>query len=167
MKLLMILAVLFCAQVSQAAFSNSGQQCQEYVYDFAKDGGAVSTITLSSKAGARLLPSGFVVQSVTMRVLTAFTSGGSATLAWGNTADADGYSGVAVAVASLTANSTFNGYEDGTSPSALLFDNTDDAPAFYPVTSTAGTQNFTIAIATAAMTAGKAVFVVCGLMPRG
>lgn len=69
---------------------------QEYVYDFAVSGGAVSTISLSGNK----LPLGAVVMSVQAVVETAFTSGGSATLSIGDSASATKYS-AAVAVASL------------------------------------------------------------------
>lgn len=147
-------------------FRNDGMKTQEYVYDFATDGGAISTISLSGKAGAKLLPVGAIVKSVNARVLTACTSGGSATVAWGNTADPDGYSGVAIAVASLTANAVFNGAEDATNPSALLFNNTNDEMKPYAVTSTANTQDFSVTIATAALTAGKISFTVEFLLPK-
>lgn len=147
-------------------FKNDGRQVQEFIYDFSVDGGAVSTIDLAIKDGYPLLPAGATVQKVTARVLTACTSGGSATVEWGNTSDTDGYSGVAIAVASLTAAAVFNGAEDGTSPSALLFNNTNDEEKPYAVTATANTQNFVVKITTAALTAGKIAFDVEYLYPR-
>jgi hypothetical protein len=150
-----------------AQFKNSGLHVQEYVYDFAVDGGAAGAIDLSAKAGKSPLPVGAIIKGVTAIVETACTSGGSATVAWGPGADADGYSGVALAVASLTANAVFNGYQDATTPSALLWNNTTDAPVEYVVTSTANTQTFTMTIATAALTAGKINFMVEYLLPGG
>ena len=79
-------------------FKNDGVQVQEYVYDFADDGGVIGEIVLSDKAGLDPLPVGAIVKSVTAKVLTALTSGGSAVLSWGNGDDADGYSGAAAAV---------------------------------------------------------------------
>lgn len=133
---------------------------QEYIYDFAVDGGAVSTIPLSAKDGMPTLPIGAIVKRVIMKVLTTFTSGGAATLAWGNTTDPDGYS-AAVAVASLTAGSVFNGYEE---TAALIWDDTDDQPIDFPV-NVANDGVFSIDIAAAAMTAGKASFMVEFYMP--
>jgi hypothetical protein len=124
---------------------------QEYLYDFAKDGGAQGTINLSAKAGMPLLPVGAIVKRVIAKVLTAFTSGGSATLAWGNAADPDGYSGAAIAVASLTANAVFNGYDNG---AALLWDDTNDHQIDMNV-AVANDQNVSVTIGTADMTAGK------------
>lgn len=69
---------------------------QEYVYDFAVDGGAVSAIN----ARGNVLPVGAVVTMVQAVVETAFTSGGSATLSIGDGASATKYS-AATAVASL------------------------------------------------------------------
>lgn len=140
-------------------FKNDGVKVQEYVYDVAVDGGGTGAKTLSSKAGAQPLPVGAIVKAVHAKVVTAFTSGGSATLEWGNSADADGYSGVAKAVASLTANSVFNGLEDATNPAALTWNNTDDHPVPYAVVA-ANSQDFKVNVGTAAMTAGKAVFMV-------
>lgn len=144
-------------------FGNNGIQVQEYVYDFAVDGGAVSTISLSGKANKDPLPAGAIVMDCVMRVLTAFTSGGSATLAIGNTADDDGYL-PAIAVASLTAGACFTAAQQA---GALLWDNTNDANLAYGVTSTANTQDVAAKIATAAMTAGKAVICMEYLYPAG
>ena len=94
------------------------------------------------------------------KVVTACTSGGSATVSWGN-ADVDGYSGTAIAVASLTDNAVFNGWGNA---AALIWNDTQDSPVFYPITSSAEGA-FNIAIATAALTAGKIVFGVTYIMP--
>lgn len=139
-----------------SSFKNAGVHVQEYVYDFDVDGGAVGAIALSSKDNKSVLPVGAVVKRVTALVKTAFTSGGSATLAWGNTDDADGYSGAAIAVASLTAGALFNGYDNG---AALLWDDTNDHPIDVYVADAADGA-FSVTIGTAAMTAGKAVFMV-------
>lgn len=144
-------------------FGNNGVQVQEYVYDFAVDGGAASSISLSSKANKDPLPSGAIVMDCVLRVLTAFTSGGSATLAVGNTADPNGYL-EGIAVAALTAGACFTAAQQ---VGALLWDNTNDANLAYGVTSTANTQDVLVQIATAAMTAGKAVICVEYLYPAG
>ena len=134
---------------------------QEYLYDFSKDGGAVGAIELSAKAGMKDVPVGAVIKRVSMRVLEAFTSGGSATLVWGNGDDADGYSGSAVAVASLTAGAVFNGYDNG---AALIWDDTNDHPIDVNVAD-ADDGSLSVTIGTAAMTAGKAAFMVEYYMP--
>lgn len=115
---------------------------QEYVYDFAVDGGAVGDIVLSDKAGYNALPSGAVVQNVHAWVETACTSGGSATLSWGDNSDVDGYSGTAKAVAALTENAVFSGSAD----SAAL------CPSY------AANSDFSVSVGTAALTAGKVVY---------
>lgn len=142
------------------SFKNDGLQVEHYVYDFAVDGGAVSTIDLSAKAGKSPLPVGAVVQSVLAWVETAVTSNGSATCEWGNS-DTDGYSGTAIAKATLVANYV-HGHAMGAA--ALLWDNTNDNDVPYYVSSAAtGAFNFTINVA--ALTAGKIHFeVVYSLM---
>lgn len=135
---------------------------QEYVYDFAVDGGAQGAINLHAKAGVDVVPVGAIVKRVYAKVLTACTSGGSATLAWGNGDDADGYSGSAVAVGSLTANALFNGYDNG---AALLWDDTNDHPIDVNVADAADGQ-FIATIGTADLTAGKVVFMVEYYLPK-
>lgn len=83
------------------AFKNSGIQVQEYVYDFAVDGGGTGEKFLSSKTGYDPLPVGAIVLGVVAHVVTAVV-GSSSTLAWGNDDNAAGYSGTAIAEASLT-----------------------------------------------------------------
>jgi len=144
-----------------SALRNVGLQVQEYVYDFAVDGGAVGAINLHAKNGKAVLPVGAIVKAVTMKVVTAFTSGGSATLAYGNGDDADGYSGSAIAVASLVDNFIVNGWDSG---AQLLWDDTNDHQIPVNVADAADGQ-FIVTIGTAAMTAGKAVFLVEYLMP--
>lgn len=145
------------------SFKNDGKQVQEYVYDFAVDGGATGEIFLSSKANKNPIPTGAVILSVTAKVLTTFTSGGSATLAWGNDDDPDGYSGTAIAVASLTAGTVFNGWDNG---AALLWDDTNDHDIPVNVADEDDGE-VSVTIATAAMTAGKMVIMVEYLMPAG
>ena len=144
-----------------ASLRNSGVQCQEFIYDFSVDGGAQGEIFLSSKAGYAPIPNGAIIKSVTAKVITAFTSGGSATLAWGNDDDPDGYSGSAIAVASLTDNALFNGMDNG---AALLWDDTNDHPIPVAVINEDDGE-FSVTIGTADMTAGKAVFLVEYLHP--
>lgn len=134
---------------------------QEYIYDFAVDGGATGAISLHAKDNKSVIPVGAIIQRVTAKVVTACTSGGSATVIWGNGDDADGYSGATVAVATLADNYVANGYEND---AALLWDTTNDYPKYVNV-STAADGQFIMTIATAALTAGKIVFLVEYLMP--
>ena len=143
------------------SFKNDGVQVQEYVYDFAEDGGAQGEIVLSDKASKDPIPTGAIIKAVHAKVLTALTSGGAATLAWGNGDDADGYSGAAQAVAGFTANALFNGVDNA---AALLWDDTNDHPIPVNVADAAdGKFGFTIGAAD--LTAGKMIFLVEYYMP--
>lgn len=140
---------------------NDNVQVQEYVYDFADDGGAQGEIILSNKASKNAIPVGAIIRAVMLKVVTAFTSGGSATLGWGNGDDADGYSGTAIAVASLLDNVLFNGWDNA---AALLWDDTNDHQIQHNV-SDANDGQVSVVITTADMTAGKAILLVEYYMP--
>lgn len=131
-------------------------QVQEYVYDFAVDGGAQGTINLAAKAGVDPLPVGAVVKGVSARVITSVLSGGSATAEWGSTADTDGYSGTAIAKATLVAGYNKNSEEGA---GALVWDDTNDCVKSYEVTD-AATGAFMFKINVADLTAGKIAFAV-------
>lgn len=139
-------------------FRNHGLQVAEYVHDFSVDGGATATIDLSAKTNYEVLPVGVLVSHVVARVVTAYTSGGSATLSFGPGADVDGYI-LPVAVAALTANSAH------ATLGALLWDDTGDQQLWYTTTSTANTRSVVCAIGTATMTAGKSIVLVPFLYP--
>ncbi len=133
---------------------NSGIHVQEYVWDFAVDGGTYtnSPFVLSAKAGKSPLPIGAIVLDVVAKTETAVT-GASSTYEWGN-ADTDGYSGSAIAVATLTAV----GYtEQGVG--ALVWDDTNDVRKPYYISSAADGA-FKLTINTASATAGKIRFYV-------
>ena len=138
-----------------ASFKNAGVHVQEYVYDFDVDGGATGEIVLSDNDNKGAIPVGAVIKRVTALVKTA-VAGTSSTLAWGNGDDADGYSGTAIAEASLTANAVFNGYDNG---AALLWDDTNDHPIDVYVAD-ANDGKFSVTVGTADLTAGKVVFMV-------
>lgn len=110
-----------------------------FQYDFAKDGGAVGFIDLSAKANRAGLPVGSVVKSVMTHVLTAFTSGGSATVSVGDVASTARYK-------ALTAFDNA-GYA-ANAPAAL-------STALPNHVATADEGKIGIAIAVAALTAGK------------
>ena len=133
----------------------------EYVYDFSVDGGDVGEIVLSSKPAKAAVPVGAIVKAVTAKVATAGASAGSATLAWGNGDDADGYSGTAIAVASLTAGAVFNGWDNA---AALIWDDTNDHPIPVYVADAADGQ-VSVTIGTAALTAGKVAVILEYLFP--
>ena len=134
---------------------------QEYVYDFDLDGGAQGAISLSAKSDAAPLPICAIVNDVYARVLTA-VAGTSSTLAWGNTTDPDGYSGTAIAEASLTADSMHNASGNA---GALLWDDTNDHMIPFLVAA-ADDQDFSVTVGTADLTAGKVVFVVEYYFPK-
>lgn len=134
-------------------FKNDGMQVQEYMYDFAVDGGATGAISLSSKAGAASLPDNAIVSEVVMRVIDAVV-GSTSTLSWGNTADPDGYSGTAVAEATLVADYVANGFDGG---AALIWDDTNDHKIHYLANAT-NKRDFSVTIAGNALTAGKVVY---------
>jgi len=133
---------------------------QEYLYDFAVDGGAIGTIVLSSKKGKNPLPVDAIVTGVTARVLTAPLSTGSATISWGNNT-VTAYSGTAIAIASLTLNSLHTGRV----ASSSIWDDTNDRDVPLLVTDETTDGTFKIAIATEALTAGKIIFEVEYLHP--
>jgi len=136
--------------------SNKGVMVQEYLYDFSVDGGVTGEIVLSDNNNKAAIPVGAIIKGVTAQVITAVTSAGSATLAWGNGDDADGYSGTAIAKASLTQNAVFNGWDNG---AALLWDDTNDHP-IYQYVADADDGKFSVTVGTADLTAGKVVFLV-------
>lgn len=133
---------------------------QKFVYDFSEDGGATGTIDLSAKANASILPDNALVKEVHYFVETA-VSGTSSTVAWGNTTDADGYSGAAIAEAALGADAVGNGAGNA---AALLWDDTNDH--YIPfLCNSANDQDFVVTIGTADLTAGKIHFFVEYFLP--
>jgi len=141
-------------------FVNDGKKVQEYIYDFAEDGGLVSEIFLSAKAGKQPIPVGSIITAVTAKVITAVV-GTTSTLAWGNDDDPDGYSGTAIAEATLVADFVVNGWDLG---AALLWDDTNDHQIYVTVLN-ADDGDFSVTIGTNALTAGKVIFMVEYLTP--
>jgi hypothetical protein len=107
-----------------------------FEFDFAKEGGAVSAITLRGQP----LPKGAVVTDAMIRVNTALTSGGAAQVALHLLAANDVLS--AVVLAGFTLDALIDGVPDGTITHALL------------CTTAAGT-NLVLTVTVAALTAGK------------
>lgn len=144
-----------------ARFLNDGVQVQEYLYDFAVDGGVKDVnIVLSSKPGMSVLPVGAIIKGVTAKVLTAVV-GSSSTVSWGTTSTANGYSGTTIAEATLVDNFLVNGWDLAAS---LLWDDTNDH-AIYPLVTSTATGSFAVLISTANLTAGKIIFLVEYLLP--
>lgn len=119
----------------------------KYEYDFAVSGGAVSTIALVAKDQA--MDAGLVITNFLVSVVTAFTSGGSATMTLGNAADDDGF--LVDTFSAASANAVFN---PGSVAGALIWDDTNDHIIPYYLSSTANSIP-KLKIATAALTAGK------------
>jgi hypothetical protein len=139
-----------------SGLKNMGVMVQEYVYDFAVDGGGTGAYVLSSKAGVAPVPLGSVIKGVTAKILTTFATSASGTVSWGNGDAADGYSGTTIAAASLTANLVINGWDLDAS---LLWDGTNDHPIYVHAID-ANDALFKLTITTGAITAGKAIFMV-------
>lgn len=146
------------ANSQHTEFSNPGEvKMAEYIYDFAVDGGvSAAGIVLSNKKGSSPLPVGALVLGCHAHVLTAVLSAGSATMEWGTSADTDGFSGAAIAKATLIVNFAKNNEEGA---GALLWDDTNDCSKSYVVTS-AATGAFQVLINTADLTAGKIRFLI-------
>ena len=111
-----------------------------FIYSFANDGGAVSTIGMGV-----FLPAGAIVQLGVANVFTALTSGGAATIAVGWTGDT-GALIAATAVASWSDNAVIEGV--------------DLTVAMVKVTAV---QELAVTIATAALTAGE-FYYTCNIM---
>jgi hypothetical protein len=141
-------------------FKNNGLNVQEYVYDFAVDGGTAGAISLSSKAGYASLPDNAIVSEVVAFVETA-VEGTSSTLSWGNTTAADGYSGTAIAEATLVIDYVANGFDNAAS---LLWDDTNDHKIHF-LANSANDRDFSVTIGVADLTAGKVRFCVSYYLP--
>lgn len=117
-------------------------------YDFAVDGGAISTITLRGGAGdaqGNELPNGSVVEGGYIEVLTGFTTGTGATASLDSEAAGD-----------LQAAAVVSGAPWSTTGRKSI------TPAFTGATTvkTSAKRNLTLTVATGTITAGKARFVV-------
>lgn len=142
-------------------FKNDGVHVNEYVYDFAEDGGATGAFDLSGKAGYAPVPVGAIIKAVRAKVVENVTSDGSATVEWGNGDDADGYSGSAIAVGSLSDNTVRNGWDND---AALLWDGTNYHNLEVNVAD-ADDGKMEMTVNTAALTAGKIIFLVEYYLP--
>jgi hypothetical protein len=119
-----------------------------YEYDFAVSGGAVGDIDLVNK-GMNALSVDTVITGFTIYVETALTSGGSATITMGNSADRDGYAVDFFAAAA--AGAVIRGGEQA---GALVWDDTNDHEINYKPASAAASVP-SVSVGTAALTAGK------------
>jgi len=133
---------------------------QKYVYDFAEDGGVEGVIALSSKSNSSSLPDNALVKEVHYFVEAA-VEGSTSTMSWGNTTDADGYSGAAIAEASLAIDAVGNG---AAGAAALLWDDTNDHSIPF-LANSVNDRDFNITIASGDLTAGKVIFYVEFFLP--
>ncbi len=139
---------------------NVGRQVQEYIYDFAVDGGTDDTkIDLSAKAGYAPIPQGAIVLNVHAKVIDAVV-GTSSTLIVGNTTDPNGFM-EAIAEATLVDEYVTSA---GVQAGVLLWDDTNDHLIPFLVNS-ANDADFQVLIGTADLTAGKVLFLVEYLAP--
>lgn len=145
-------------------FRNDGIRIAEFVWDFAVDGGTQVARSLSAKANKASLPLGCLVKSVTAKVVTQVLGAGL-TMKYGNTTLDTGYSGPAIAVATLVDNYVANGAEVVATPAGHLWTTvanvvphvTPKAP--YPVL-VAADADFVMTIGGGNATAGKVLFLV-------
>jgi hypothetical protein len=138
------MAAVVNAQTVGAGFNNQVEYAR-VTYDFSVDGGATGALDLMT-AGA----GGIVIVDARLVVKTACTSGGSATIKWGPSADDDRFCNTTQgAVASLTAGAVIV-------PPALEGTPNVIACPFY----LAAAAKLIMTIGTAALTAGKVEFVI-------
>lgn len=147
MSFLMVLVVSVFTYQAKATSAGGQKLVQELTYDYSVNGGAVSSIDLS---GGKKLPVGAVLESGYYIVQTAFTSSGSATIALGNATTAAKYlAATAFDNAAYTANTPAN-FAIG-------------VPSYISV---ANDGKFKMAIAGAALTAGKMKVVLNYYVPK-
>lgn len=84
------------------SFEKNVKQVISYVYDFAVDGGAVGALVLRPEGPNKLRP-GLLIESLELKMITAMTSGGSATAVIGDGSDADGFFTTIFALAAAAA----------------------------------------------------------------
>jgi hypothetical protein len=142
------MAALVGAKSAYAPMAN-GEDTIRIVYDFAVDGGATGALDVFTASEA------LIVTHAHLTVKTTATSGGSATLKWGPSADDDRFCDTTQgAVASLTAGATVV-------PPAL-----EGTPNVLPVPfKMAAGGKLIQTIGTAALTAGKVEYVLRVIKP--
>lgn len=141
-------------------FRNAGRQESEYVWDFAVDGGAVSTIPLWSKASKAKIPVGALILGTCLKVVTGVTTSAAGTLSFGTVTDIDGFHD-GIAAATLADDYAVSHEE---SKSALLWDDTNDCSKALPVAA-ANDGAIVAQIETGALTAGKVILTVSWVYP--
>lgn len=135
------LAVGFPSKRDEAVLNAGGHRAESALYDFSNDAGAVGTISFGRK-----LPAGAIVISVVSDEVTNLTSGGSATLQ------------LKAGSTNLTDATAFDTGFTGTQTQALA----SSATAI----KLSAESELKLAVAGAALTAGKVRFLVSYLLPN-
>jgi hypothetical protein len=149
---LSLLAIAFFSKPSHALTGAGGENfVSEYVYDFAKLGGATGFISLTGNGKANPLPSGAVVEEGYFLVEDAFLSTASSTIALGDAGSGTRYQNA------LQFN---NGGFTENAPIAL-------ATGMPNLIESVNEANVGITIGTDNLTAGKIRVVIKGHVPRG
>lgn len=133
---------------------------QVYEWDFAKDGGAVGQIALRPRPGDAM-QEGLIVKEIRIVEKTSVTSGGTPTITFGPSVDADGYLADVFALLGSAPTVVRSGEVAG----ALLWDDTNDHEINYRIGSAANTQDLVMDVGTAALTAGAIELHVESYMP--
>lgn len=148
---LIVLTTLFSMIFAVPSFAltgigNKGPQSKEYVYDFAVDGGGTGAHILSGGG----LPQGAIVTAIHYKMVTAFTSSGSATVSVGDVGSTARYK-------ALTA------FDDA----AFALNNIAALSTAIPNEITSANEgSFSINVAVAAVTAGKMKILVSFMVPK-
>lgn len=135
------LAVGFPSKRDEAVLNAGGIRCESVLLDYSQDGGAVGTFSFG-----RLLPAGAVITNIFSDEITALTSGGSATLQ------------LKAGSTNLTDALAFDTGFSGTQSQALA----SSATAI----KLSAESELKLAVATAALTAGKVRFFVEYKLPN-
>lgn len=136
-----ILGVGFPSRRDEAVLDNGGIRCESVLFDFSEDGGATGDIDFG-----RLIPENAIITKVFTDEITAFTSGGSATIQ------------LKAGSTDLTDALAFDTGFAGTEEQALA----SSAEAI----KISADSELKITIATAALTAGKCRFFIQYLLPN-
>lgn len=125
-------------------------QTMKFEYDFAVDGGAVSTIAMRNLNGETPF-AGMQITGMRLVAETLLTGTATPTVVIGNTTDADGYFADVFALLTTSAKGSI---VQGEVAGALIWDDTNDHSILYaPLVADDFTVNVTIG--TQALTAGK------------
>lgn len=145
------LSLMFVGLTAHAQLNGAGGSAfvQEYVYDFAVEGGAVGFKSLLIPAQA--LPVGGVVTSAHYQILTPFLSAGAATVSIGDSL-------------STARHKALTAYNDSSYTLNVPVALSTGIPNYV---SAASVADFGIAVSGAALTAGKLRIVVQGYKPKG